>query len=143
MSNRNSPLLQPSEVPVTQAMLFGVRDELAHRISSAEGKNVAQHLALNHRIDEKFEILDRRIDALEHKIDIQAKEASARHSELQAAIVHLGVIVEEQNARNRLVLEGLSGLFTRQERIETRMDSVESLVAQIARAAKRNGPRAQ
>ena len=41
-------------------------------------------------------------------------------------------LVEEQNARNRIVLEGLSGLAARQDRVERRMDAVEETVRDLA-----------
>ena len=66
---------RPTEVPVTQGMLYGVRDELKAEMRSVEGKISSQ--------------------------------------------VHgLTILVEEQNAKNNVVLDGLTNIFHRQERLE-------------------------
>lgn len=81
MKNKKSKKLYLSypidskEIPATQKMLYGVRDEL--------------------------------------KADIRALEA-----QLTSQIHRLGILIEEQNARNRIVMDGLKILFQRQERLE-------------------------
>lgn len=72
-----------SEMPVTQPMLYEVRNELREQILSTEKK------------------LDSKIHSLEAKVH------------------NIQVLIEEQNARNSVVLDGLSNLFERQERIES------------------------
>ena len=75
-----------AEVPTTQGMLYGVRDELKSDIRSLEFK-----------VDSRFE-------------------------KMTAEIHRIGLLVEEQNAKNNIVLDGLTSLFARQERIETKID---------------------
>lgn len=63
----------------------------------------------------------------ELKQDIKGSEArltskitalSADMSELKASVHQSNLLVEEQNANNRIVLEGLQALWERQDRIE-------------------------
>jgi len=102
-SGRKRSPQKPSEVPITQAMLYEVRNELKADIRS-----------LSHRfdsIDSKFESIDKRFVSMDHKIDSKTEE-------MMSAIHRIGLLVEEQNAKNDIVLEGLSNLFHRQERLE-------------------------
>jgi len=77
------------DVLVTQAMLFEVRDDLKAEVRSQF-----------HQVDARFSEMESRFD----KIDSQ--------------IHQIKLLVEEQNARNRIVLDGLTSLFTRQDRLE-------------------------
>ena len=82
-------------VPMTQKMLYLVRDELKASI---------------HSQDARFDSIDEKFKSLEHKMD-------SRFNELK-------ILIEEQNARNRIVLDGLTNLFARQERIEIKFAKV-------------------
>lgn len=70
------------DVPVTQQMLYLVRDELKADLKSIE-----------HRVDGRLEKMSADIHAIK-------------------------ILVEEQNAKNNIVLDGLTNLFHRQDRIE-------------------------
>lgn len=70
------------DVPVTQKMLFAVRDELNSSIKSIDAK------------------------------------AESRFHEMSSQIHQIKILVEEQNAKNNIVLDGLNVLFERQERVE-------------------------
>lgn len=78
-------------VPVTQRMLYGVRDELKSEMK-----------AMDFRFEGKFHAL------------------SAQIHELHSQVHRIGILVEEQNAKNNIVLDGLTSLFERQERLENR-----------------------
>jgi chromosome segregation ATPase len=137
------------EVPVTQIMLFGVRDELkAHVRAEIHGVNgqVRGVRAEFKRIDARFSEMEARfnkvnarfneidarfneIDARFNEIDARFNEVDVRFERVEASIqnliseVHrLAILIEEQNARNRIVLDGLTGLFARQERLEAKID---------------------
>src|SRR4051812_30210090 len=53
--------------------------------------------------------------------------ADSRFEQVLSEVARVGLHVEEQNSRNQIVLEGLSGLFQRQERVEFRLDGVENV----------------
>lgn len=82
------------EVPVTQAMLFDFRAEVKAQFSG---------------VDARFSEVDARFDKIEAVVDQRFYE--------------IKILVEEQNARNRIVLDGLTSLFARQERLEKKSGS--------------------
>lgn len=87
------------DVPVTQRMLYVVRDELKSDIRQLDSK------------------LSGRIDSLEGKV-------KALFHELMSQIHQMKILVEEQNARNIIVMDGLVNLFERQDRIEAKVDKI-------------------
>jgi hypothetical protein len=96
-----------AEVPVTQVMLYKVRDGLESKIS-AQGFKVT---AVEHKLDVSFKLLTNQIKSVE--------------ANLQSQIHKIALLVEEQNAKNNIVLDGLTNLFARQERIEDRLTQLE------------------
>jgi hypothetical protein len=71
--------------------------------------------------------------SLRSEIDHRFCAVDAQLHKMAAEISRVGLLVEEQNANNRLVLEGLSGLFHRQDRVEKRMDGIETWVKDALR----------
>lgn len=110
-----------SELPVTRAMLLGVRDELRARID-----------ATNARIDE----VSARIDATNARIDGTNARIDTLRSELMAEIHRVGTLVEDQETRNRAVYEVVMGHNARFERLERRMDAMEGTLREILDAVK-------
>lgn len=51
---------------------------------------------------------------------------------IKADIARLGFLIEEQNARNKIVLDGLAAFIDRQARVEQRMDAIEETVRGLA-----------
>jgi hypothetical protein len=96
-----------NEMPASAGMLYNVRDELKSDVSS-----------LSRKMDTRFAATDSKLDAMNSKI----------HQAL--------LLVEEQNARNRIVFDGLTSLFTRQERTEARVDALEKNQAFFKRIQK-------
>jgi hypothetical protein len=95
-----------SEVPVTQAMLFGVRDELKAFVKSEI-----------HGV--KSEI---------HGIKSENQGIKSETQGIKSEIHRLALLIEEQNARNRIVLDGLTGLFARQDRVEGELTDLKEIV---------------
>lgn len=157
------------DVPVTQKMLYLVRDELKSsiqaldlKISSGESRKDSLDSklgsldsrmdsldsklgSLNLRmdsldsklgsldlrmdsLDSKLSSLDSRIDSLDSKLDCRFDKMMAEIHGLKSEIHRIALISEEQNAKNNIVLDGLTSLFARQERIEARMDACERAV---------------
>ena len=82
----------PGNVPVTQKMLFGVRNELVSKFMS-----------------------------LEHKVESFRQEVKSDVHEIKGEVHRIALLVEEQNSKNNIVLDGLANLFSRQERIEQQL----------------------
>jgi hypothetical protein len=100
------------DLPATQGMLTLARSELKADVRELRAEMNARFS----QMDAKFE---RVLGAVHH---------------VAAEVARIGVLVEEQNSRNRIVLEGLTGLAQRQDRVESRMDEVEKTVQSIARS---------
>jgi uncharacterized coiled-coil DUF342 family protein len=91
-----------SELPVTRAMLYGVRDELAARIDQTNA----------------------RFDQLS--------------AEMRASTARLQTLVEDQEARNRVVLEVVQGHNDRFDRIEADLAELKGMFREVLGAlAKR------
>lgn len=62
------------------------------------------------------------------------RQVGSRLEQVLSEVARVGILVEEQNSRNRVVLEGLTGLWERQQRSDNRVSDVEKLVRIIGRA---------
>jgi hypothetical protein len=67
-------------------------------------------------------------------MDAKFETVLAAVHHVAAEVARVGVLVEEQNSRNQIVLEGLTGLAQRQDRVELRVTDVENLVRSISRS---------
>lgn len=130
-------LIRKMDVPVTSKMLSGTRDELKANTSSLRFEmkaNFNKVEARFHLVDARFNEMESRfkaIDAKFDKVDSRFKDMDARFdnvdTKLQAMtdeVRRLGVMIEEQNARNAIVMDGLQSLFERQERIEKKVEAL-------------------
>ncbi len=98
-TNRSKVPTPPTSYPrsaqdafVTQKMLYSVRDELmAHT-------------------DGKF-----------HEVKAEIHEVKADLAKLDKSVHRVALLVEEQNNRNKIVLDGLTQLFARQDRVEKKL----------------------
>lgn len=107
------------ELPVTRAMLSAVRTELLERVDQVQNK-------LEAKIHEvRAEVQEVRAEVHEIKADIH---------EIKGGMARMTLLLEEQNARNKVVLDGLVAVMARQERTETRLDRVEEMVRSLASA---------
>jgi hypothetical protein len=95
--------MKSSEVPVTVKMLYSVRDEMNSKFLSLEHK-LNSHDKRFDAIDAKFSSLDERVKSSEQR--------------LMAEIHKMVLIGEEQRNQNRMVMDLLTNLFERQDRVE-------------------------
>lgn len=111
------PVPRSDELPVTQAMLFLVRDELK-----------AGQRSLGRRIDSlesRIDSLEARIDSLEARIDSLEAKMDSKFEAMSGQLHQMTLLIEEQNHRNTIVLDGLRSLFERQDRVETRLREID------------------
>ena len=113
------------DLPATQGMLQLVRTELKADIRSLSSEMKAGFS----QIDSRFSQIDSRFSQVDSKFNLM----DSKFERVIADVARIGVLVEEQNANNRIVLEGLTGLWQRQERVEVRVDDVEKFVRSIGR----------
>ena len=139
------PSGRSEDQPATRKMLALVRDELKSDIRGLEQKMESgfQRLESNfHGLESRLQKLDSNFHGLEsrlQKLDSNFHGLESRFSNLESGFHNLGsrfqnlesgfhkldgrnsrmeLLFEEQNANNRIVLEGLQTLWHRQERLE-------------------------
>ncbi len=69
-----------------------------------------------------------------HEVKAEIHEVKAEIHEVKAGMARIEVLVEEQNARNRIVLDGITALLSRQDQVEQRVTQVEETVRKLATA---------
>lgn len=102
---------QSKDLPATQGMFQLVRQEL-----KADNRELRAEMRADiKQVDSKVE---RVLEAVHH---------------VAGEVARVGMLVEEQNSKNRIALEGHTGLAQRQDRLEFRVSEVEKMVKSIAR----------
>jgi hypothetical protein len=109
------------EVPVTRGMLVGVRTEILQRIDQGREGTRAEIRELKAEL--KGDI---------HRLDAAIHDVKAEIHDVKAGMARIEVLVEEQNARNRIVLDGITALLSRQNQVEQRVVQVEDTVRKLA-----------
>ncbi len=145
-----APKVPPvSELPVTRAMLMGVRDELLTRIDGTNARLDETNARLdetNARLDEtnarfvqvdaRFAQVDARFDQMDARFDQMDARFDALRADVRAEVHRLGTLAEEQEARNRVVIEVVQGHNARFERIEKELADVRGMVYEILEIVK-------
>ncbi len=88
-----------ADMPVTQKMLYGIRDEM-----------MSKFISLEHKMNAGFEAVGSDVQSV--RADVQSLKADVQS--VKADVHRVLVLVEEQNARNAIVFDGLTSLFGRQ-----------------------------
>ena len=97
-----------ADVPVTQKMLYGIRDELREEIKASS------------------ESLKSDLQRLKGELKSDLHDLKSDMHEVKANTHRFMILMEEQNARNIIVMDGLTSLFARQDRIEKEFESLKS-----------------
>ena len=93
------PPKKSPDVPATQAMIYELREEMKNSMSSLESK----------------------MEARFNKIDGRFNEVDSNIKKVVAELHRVALVVEEQNARNKYVLDGYTSLNDRVERLEKKV----------------------
>lgn len=110
------------EIPASQGMLQLVRSELKADIRSLRSE-VQSGFKL---IDSKFIQMDSKFSQMDSKFERVISE-----------VARVGSLVEEQNSRNQVVLESLTSLYQRQDRMDLRTEEVQNLIHGLAARSRR------
>ena len=94
------------EVPATQGMLFEFREEMKMSMSS-----------LNSKIDS----LELKMDSRFKSMDSRFKSMDSRFDKILSEVHRIALMVEDQNARNKYVLDGYTSLNDRLEKVEKKV----------------------
>jgi hypothetical protein len=112
-----------NSVPVTAQMLHELQDETKNGFKKFDARFKRVDARLR-QVDARFDKVDARFDSMDARFDnMDAKFDELKH-EIKADIHRLGLLIEEQNARNVFVLDGLTSLFNRQDRIEQKVSKL-------------------
>jgi tetrahydromethanopterin S-methyltransferase subunit G len=120
------------DLPATQGMLHLVRTEIKAEMKAGFRQIDSRFDLINSKFNENDSRFSQ-IDSRFNQIDSRFNQMDSKFEQVLSEVARVGLLVEEQNSRNRVVLEGLTGLWQRQERVEVRVDNVESLVRSITR----------
>jgi hypothetical protein len=89
--------------------------EIDSKIEQLDFKFEAKFNQLDAKFEAKFNQLDTRIDQLEAKFE-------ARFANIESMLHKILLVVEEQNARNKFVLDGYANLYDRFEEHKAEVD---------------------
>ncbi|MEK6706878.1 MAG: hypothetical protein AAB116_27135 [Candidatus Poribacteria bacterium] len=129
---------QSKSLPATQGMLHLFRSELKADISELRSElksDIKQLDAKISQVDAKVSQVEAKVSQVEAKVSqVEAKVEDVMKAvhHVAAEVARVGILVEEQNSKNSLVIEGYTGLAQRQDRLEMRIDGVEKLVQSVA-----------
>lgn len=159
--------MKKSDIPITQEMLYAVRDDLRSAIRSADHKvdsldskiksidskfdsidsriqsmdarfdsidsKIQSMDARFDSVDSRMDSLDSKIDSVDSKIDSVELRLNSKFEDIKSDIHQVKLLVEEQNARNVIVLDGLAGLFHRQDRVEKEVIDLRTFVSDLGK----------
>jgi chromosome segregation ATPase len=131
-----------SELLINHRILWAVRDELKADIRAVDTKIVsmdAKFESLDAKIesvDSKLGSLDAKIESVDSKVDSVANRISAEIHKVRSDVQRVIALVEEQNNRNRAVLDGYQSLYDRQDRVEKKVDQLEMTVLDFKKISR-------
>ncbi|PCI27077.1 hypothetical protein COB52_05405 [Candidatus Kaiserbacteria bacterium] len=99
-----------AELPVTQKMLNATRNELKSEFASVFLKIDA--------VNKKVDAVDKKVDALKDEMNSRFSQSDSKLEKVLAAIHRMTALVEEQDNRNKYVLDGYAVLNARMDRLE-------------------------
>lgn len=117
---------------MSKSRLYLLRAEL-----KADNRELKSELKADiKQLDSKIMHVDARVSSLDSKItqvDSKVERVLGAVHHLAGEVARIGILVEEQNSKNNIVLEGLTGLAQSQDRLEARVENVEKMVRAISR----------
>ena len=134
-----------NDVPATCGMLGAVRTELLERIDQSRFELRAEMREMKHELRAEMHEMKGELRAEMHEMkgELRAEIGAvavgldgvrAELSGVKAEVSRIACLMEEQNARNKIVLDALVSVIDRQGRVEQRVDSVEATVRDLASA---------
>lgn len=116
------------QIPATSKMLARTRAELKSNITTVRLEMRAGFKKLDARMDARFNAVDARFKQVDAKFDAliaKMDKMAIQQSETNAKIERALAIYEEQDARNKFVLDGYSGLDFKLDKIKKRLCNLE------------------
>jgi hypothetical protein len=131
MTNKKStklavPSARAGDQPATRKMLGLVRDELKSDIRSLELKMESELGSVRAEMAAEFGSVRAEMAAGFGSVRAEVGGLRSEMSGIRAEVARMHLLLEEQNANNRIVLEGLQALWQRQDRLEQQFGSPRS-----------------
>lgn len=115
---RAKPIVRSDDLPATQGMLILMQKQFRQDLRASEKRTDARF----NQIDARFSQVDGKFNQLESQV-----------AQVLSEIHRLAILVEEQNARNKYVLDGYEQIFQRQDRLEIevnrRLEAMEQVLS--------------
>lgn len=117
------------ELRSVETRLTAKQNALEEKIDAVEARLNAKIDAVEARLNAKIDAVEARlnakIDAVEAKLDAKITKLDSKLELVLAAVHRVAALVEEQNSRNRYVLDGYASLYDAQEDIKARLEKLE------------------
>ncbi len=125
------------KIEKVDAKIDAVRAELKGDIQKVDAKVDAVRAELKgdiQKVDAKVDAVRAELHEMRAELKGDIHGLNAAVHEVKAGMARIEVLVEEQNARNRIVLDGIAALLSRQNQVEQRVAQVEDTVRNLAAA---------
>lgn len=120
---RAKPIVRSDDLPATQGMLILMQKQFRQDLRASEKRTDARF----NQIDARFS----QIDAKFSQVDAKFNQLESQISTVLSEIHRLAILVEEQNARNKYVLDGYEQIFQRQDRLEIEVNQRLEVMEQV------------
>ena len=128
--SRGKSPVKSADIPVTMRLLDLVKQELKSDIETSRLENRAEFK----KIDARFQSAEARFDGTDARfqsIDARFESMDAKLQSMDTKLIKMLVLLEEQNARNKVVLDGYTHIYDRQHLSEERIVRLEKKVLGI------------
>jgi hypothetical protein len=109
--------------PVTQKMLYGVRSELKHEITSTKLELKGDIKRLESKMESRFSQVEGRFGQMESRfgqMESRFDHMESKFEQVLSVLNHMRVDMEEQKRNNKMVLDGYVMLDQRLTRLEVK-----------------------
>lgn len=121
------------DLPATQGMLWLVRTELKEEMTAGFHRMTSVMEKMSSEISQLRSEIKSDVGQLRSETRSDLAEVKSEVTGVKSEVARLGVLIEEQRADNRIVLEALTGHAQRQDRMERRVDEVENIFCSLAK----------
>lgn len=118
---RKSIITHTKDLPVTMGDFLELRKLIEMEVRASK-KRLESHEKRFAAMDKRFEAIDKRFESIDKRFDAMDRKMDAGFSDLKAGIQRMLVLMEEQNNRNKYVLEGNAALSERIDQLESSVD---------------------
>lgn len=126
--------VKSDDVPCTKAHLELVRQELKSDITSLSLNMNSKFQLLESKfqnVDSKFQNIESKflhVESRFQQMDSRFQDMDSKFEKMTSVLFEMKALLEEQNSRNRVVLDGYAHLFDKSVSVESRIENLEKKV---------------